>query len=676
MTLSPDRDEQLTLLKRRVRTQRPKPVTLPAAVLPVARVAVDLPLAHLDRPFDYSVLEPMAEAAVPGCRVKVRFAGRDVDGFLLERVDSSDHGGQLAPLRRVVSPEPVLTPQVMSLTRATADRYAGTLADVLRLAVPPRHARVEAEVTPHRVAQLDVPVELLVAPWSDTSAGEALVRHLVAGEAPRAVWTAKPGDDWPARLAAAAAATRAAGRGSILCLPDARDVARLDDALTVLLGAGSHVVLTADLGPAARYRAFLAALRGQAPIVIGTRAAAFAPVSRLGLVAMWDDGDDLFAEPRAPYPFAREVLVMRAHLERCALLLGAHARSVVAQQLVESGWAVPVTAAREVVRAAAPLVHVAGESDHELERDAAVGATRMPRRVFEVVRAALKSGPVLVHAPRLGYQPALACASCRQPARCPACAGPLQRQAAHQPPVCRWCAAVARDWSCPSCGAATFSAPVVGSLRTAQEWGRSFPRTTVLTSGGDSVLDSVSAEPAVVIATPGAEPRASPPGYAAAVLLDTWLTLARPAVGATEEALRRWLNVGAQVRSAADGGRVVVVGEHTMPVLQAFVRWDPEGFASRELADRTSARLPPAARTATITAAPDILADALTQLVLPPAAQMLGPVEIGPDSARVVIRMPRSRGPQLTRALQQLQSARSARKLPPIRVQVDPDELA
>jgi primosomal protein N' (replication factor Y) len=675
MTLSPGRDEQLALLKRKVRTSRPKSVSAPATVLPVARVAVDLSLAHLDRPFDYAVLEPMAELAVPGCRVKVRFSGRDVDGFLLERLPRSDHAGQLAPLRRVVSPEPVLTPAVGRLARAVADRYAGTLADVLRLAVAPRHARVEAETSPPPAAQRDLPLEVLVRPWSDAPSGEALVRHLHAGEAPRAVWTAKPGDDWPARLAGAAAATRASGRGSIVCLPDARDVAQVDAALTELLGAGSHVVLTADLGPAARYRAFLATLRGRVPIVVGTRAAAFAPVARLGLVAMWDDGDDLFAEPRAPYPHAREVLGLRAHYERCAVVLGAYARSVAAQQLVESGWAVPLTAPRAQVRTRAPVVHVAGEDDRELERDAASGATRMPRRVFEVVRAALESGPVLVHTPRYGYQPALACGSCRQPARCDVCAGPLQRQAPHQPPVCRWCAAVAADWACPNCGAVVLRAPVVGSLRTAHEWGRSFPKTPILTSGGDSILESIAAEPAVVIATPGAEPRASPPGYAAAVLLDTWLTLARPNVGASEEALRRWLNVASQVRPAGLGGRVIVVAEPTTPVIQALVRWDAAGFAARELAERRSARLPPAARTATLTATPDTVADALTQLVLPSSAQVFGPVDEAADTARVVVRMPRSRGAQLSRALQQMQAVRSARKLAPVRVQVDPDEL-
>src|SRR5665811_1495319 len=88
------------------KAKRPKPVD-PAEEAPVARVLVDVPLAHLDRPFDYLVPHKMADVAVPGSRVKVRFAGQDVDGFVLERVDRSDHEGRLAPLRRAVSPEPV-----------------------------------------------------------------------------------------------------------------------------------------------------------------------------------------------------------------------------------------------------------------------------------------------------------------------------------------------------------------------------------------------------------------------------------------------------------------------------------------------------------------------------------------------------------------------------------------
>ena len=127
------------------RARRPKPPSAPAAHLPVARVAVDSGVAHLDRPFDYAVPEVLAADAQPGTRVRVRFAGRLVDGWLLERADESEHAGRLAPLASVVSAERVLTPEVAALARAVADRTAGGLVDVLRLAVPPRHARVEAE---------------------------------------------------------------------------------------------------------------------------------------------------------------------------------------------------------------------------------------------------------------------------------------------------------------------------------------------------------------------------------------------------------------------------------------------------------------------------------------------------------------------------------------------------
>src|SRR5690242_21627643 len=92
----------------------------------------------------------MDEAAGPGVRVRVRFAGQLVDGYLLGRAQASEHQGRLARLERVISPEPVLTPEIFDLARAVADRYAGTLADVLRLAIPPRHATAEREAPAER----------------------------------------------------------------------------------------------------------------------------------------------------------------------------------------------------------------------------------------------------------------------------------------------------------------------------------------------------------------------------------------------------------------------------------------------------------------------------------------------------------------------------------------------
>ena len=291
----------------------------PAATLPVARVAVDVALAHLDRPFDYRVPAHLDEAAAPGVRVRVRFAGRLVDGFLLERVADTDHAGRLAWVDKVVSPEPVLTAEVAALCRAVADRYAGVLADVLRLAVPPRHARVEAEVPvvpgDARVADRRRAARAGRAPgqdgspaWARYPRGPALLDALAGGRAAHAVWQALPGESWADRLAEAAAATVRAGRGALLVVPDQRDVAALHAACTARLGERDVVALTAELGPAERYRRWLTVRRGAARVVVGTRSAVFAPLDRPGLLAVWDDGDDLHAEPRAPYPHVRDVL--------------------------------------------------------------------------------------------------------------------------------------------------------------------------------------------------------------------------------------------------------------------------------------------------------------------------------------------------------------------------------
>ncbi len=288
---------------------------------------MDVPLPHLDRPFDYLVPADLADAAIPGCRVRVRFSGQLVGGFVLDRRAESEHEGRLSFLERVTSAEPVLRPEVVELARAVADRYAGTLADVLRLAVPPRHARVESgprsRDKPEPAADAPAPRPVDAAAWADYPTGPAFLTALEQGRPPRAVLTVLPGEDWPARFADAAVTTLQSGRNVIAVVPDARDLDRLDATLHTRLGPGHHVALHAALGPAERYRRFLRASRGEVSVVIGTRPAAFAPARNLGLVAIWDDGDDLYAEPRSPYPHALQVLLIRAQLTGAGTLVAA-----------------------------------------------------------------------------------------------------------------------------------------------------------------------------------------------------------------------------------------------------------------------------------------------------------------------------------------------------------------
>ena len=666
--------------------------------LPVARVAVDISLAHLDRPFDYLVPARLDADAVPGCRVRVRFAGQLVDGYLLERTETSEHRGKLARLERVTSPEPVLTPEIFDLARAVADRYAGTLADVLRLAIPPRHATAEREAPRSGAASAPAPAGPAPAPpdpgsWSRYPAGAAFLAGLAEGRPVRAAWSALPGPEWPAEIAVAAATTAAAGRGVVIVVPDARDLDRVAAALTE--AALDHVCLTADLGPAERYRRWLAVRRGQVRVVAGTRAAMFAPVSGLGLVVLWDDGDDLHAEPRAPYPNAREVLALRAHRTGAAALIGGFARTAELTQLVAGGWARPLAGTAEALRRAAPRVRAAPD-EAELARDAAAMTARLPSLALRTARGGLAQGPVLVQVPRRGYLAAVACARCRAQARCATCAGPLEIGGSHGTPGCRWCGALAADWTCARCGSGQLRALVTGAARTAEELGRAFPGVPVRTSGGPHVLATVPAEPALLIATPGAEPVASE-GYAAALLLDGWALLGRPSLRAAEEALRRWLNAAALVRP---GAPVVVLAEASLPAVQALIRWDPVTFSERELAERAELGFPPAVRMASVTGPPEAVADVVGAAGLPDLAEVLGPIPLegaggvrgggqppreqagsGGDRllevSRALIRIGRRDGPELARALHAAQAARSARKDGgAVRVQLDPAEVA
>jgi primosomal protein N' (replication factor Y) len=218
--------------------------------------------------------------------------------------------------------------------------------------------------------------------------------------------------------------------------------------------------------------------------------------------------------------------------------------------------------------------------------------------------------------------------------------------------------------------------------------------------------------PALVVATPGAEPRADG-GYAAAVLLDGWVLLGRPSLRAAEEALRRWLNAAALVRPGASGGAVTVVAEAALPAVQALIRWDPVTHADRELAEREALRFPPAVRMAALSGPGRAVAELLAAAVLPPEADILGPIPLDGGAAgtdeqertteievsaeadegnefigeheldvvndqqvRVLVRVPRSGSMPLAAALQAAQGVRSARKdAGAVRVQLDPAEL-
>ena len=617
---------------------------------PVARVRVDSTLPQVDRTFDYRVPAELSEDAVPGARVRVLFNGHELTGYIEERAATTDWTRtSLLPLKSVLSRVPSVAPEIFVLAEALANRYASTVANVLRLAVPPRIAALDKKYAPllpgyesdylgvsshagesapenvepenvapeHEASEpadsepaatsaassetdpyawlatpgapapfvLDPPTLNPDAPdaasvFSDYENGAEFIEDVAAGAATRAVMTVLPGHlehTWADVLATALAAAAASGRGAIAVVPTAKNLDLLEAALAERLPADSFVRLSSDSTPHTRYHGFVKARLGQVPVVIGTRAAAYAPVANLGLVVCWDDGDSSLVEQRAPYCHARDVLLLRASAENTAALFAGFSMSSEAARLVRTRWASHVRAPRALVRDYSPRIFSTGSE-------------------FELAR-----GPVLVQVARSGYIPSFSCERCRMPARCGECSGPLSVASGSSVPSCSWCGHLAQQWRCSECGFTHWRYSAAGATRTAEELGRAFPNVPVISSAGDHVRASVGPEPALVVATPGAEPVAFG-GYAAALLLDADKMLRFDSLRAPEAALRRWLNAAALVRPAALEGTVVTTASPS-PVEQALVRWDPAWFARQELEERAQTGLPPAVRTAAVTGA-------------------------------------------------------------------------
>ena len=683
----------------------------------VARVMIDSPLPQLDHLFDYRIPEELVSGVRAGVRVKVPFrsGGRILSGYVVDvfdpaTVDSATavpFHGALSPIQELVSDAAVLTPEVWHLARSVADRAAGNASDIVRLAVPPRQVRVEKSWLAARTAATEAaaasdaaavaaasasatpgaPGTLLAPAFVGYPTGRldsAIVhRERLAVAAIPQLTTLTSGltvGHWAVTLAELGIAALAAGGSAILCVPDFRDQDQVQAALDQLAPAGSVSRMDARQANPDRYRSFLACVDPGPRIILGNRSAVYAPAAQLGLIAIWDDGDPLYSEPLSPYVHTRDAALVRREQAGCALVLLSHSRSVEAQRLVELGWLGEAHPAQNRHPRVIP-------THFQSEPDAQARAARIPSAAWQAARDALRTGPVLVQVASPGYAPVLACQGCKKAARCTHCQGPLALASRDATPACRWCGALSAGWSCLHCEATTLRVVTLGTGRTAEELGRAFPGARVIIADGDHTVQNIGAEPALVIATRGAEPTPSG-GYHAILLLDGERMLARESLRVGEDCLRWWANAAAL---AAPGASVMLAGVGGA-LASALNSWHPEGFAASELHDRRQLRFPPAVRVASVTGTsadveaalsdlralanltpsvdpavlPDLAAAPVPAVVLPiTGLDVLGPVTTEPPLVRAVVRFSYSSGGRVAHSLKASVVRNAARRRRP-----------
>ncbi len=618
----------------------------------VARVAIDSPLPQLDRLFDYEIAEAIRGTITVGSRVRVPF-GRGAglsDGFVVELVESSDFNGKLARLEELVSSVSVLTPEIYSLCRAVADRQAVTIADVFKLAIPTRSVAVEkkwlaaaAEVTP------------ALTHFQSSKTGQRSFAFIE----PR---TNEFGAIWVQQLTSRAIASLEAGESTILVVPDYRDQAVILAKLRERIDAESIVDYTSQQTNSLRYSAFLRCLSSEPVIVVGSRAALYAPVENLGEIIVWDDGDSNLQEPTSPYTHARDVALIRQSQSNCHILFAAHARSSEMQRLVEIGYLQDIS-----IPFAVPKLAISETS------------ARVDSLAWQAIRRALEVGDaVLVQVASRGQSVSAYCSGCGDRAKCSICAGPLWIDAQGQP-KCRWCNAHNLGFSCSACGNRSLKQGRAGATRTSAEFGKAFPGIKIIESNGDNRLEQVPPGKKIVVSTPGAEPRVDG-GYGAVVLLDCNEMLSRDNLRASEDAMRVWSNTIALMKS---GGLAVAVGLQGF-LGQKLALWSQAEIAQHEYHSRAELRFPPFVRMASLSGERELLGKVLD--ALPKEIEILGPMpesskNASTDDWRALIRYEYAQGASLAATLKtqvllatagtKRVSAKSGRAQRPIQIKMD-----
>ena len=636
-----------------VRQRAPKIQGRPASNSPIARVLVDTGVLHLDQEFDFLVPEELSEMAIPGVSVRVPFNGRKCEGLIVGRTNSSAHIGRMQYIDKVNNETALLTSSVLNLSRAVAKKYAGTVMDVLRFAIPVAMNNVK-EVSPVHSDQKPI--------------NEDLIRHypksyfdsLKSGEASHVIWTPLPATE-PFELMAEFCKIR---DGNVLILvPDAKSVERC---LSIFLASGiGKTILTwsSELTKSQRYSNYLQILKGNVQIVIGVRGAIFLPIQDLSLIIVWDEGNDNFSEIRSPGWHAREVAIERTRQQGCALILGSFSPSLVSTSYVLAGWLKPLQPPREIFREFSPRFNGISELSSPDQRG------RISSKAWKTIQKGLQSGPVLIQVPLRGYIRSLVCQKCANHARCQ-CGGKLIIASVKKNIVCGLCGVFQSDWQCNYCAGKTFRHSGIGDERTLEEIGKAFPGVTIRSSNQSSMILDEVRDPCIVLTTPGSEPRATN-GYSAIVFLDSRIFLERATVNAEEQARLNWFSVSAL---AAKNAEVFLDVVATDPNFQALLRWDPWHSASRDLMERSDLQLPPQFKAVSVIGPhSDIhnMALEFSQNYQVSSLQSTDDVYL----SKIILRSSNQNGQGLVDDLLNYCRIRSAHGLSALKVRVDPIEL-
>ena len=378
----------------------------------------------------------------------------------------------------------------------------------------------------------------------------------------------------------------------------ARFAARFDARLAVL-----HSSLTDQ----ERLRAWRAARSGEAPVVIGTRSAVFAPLARPGLIVVDEEHDASYKQQEGFRYSARDLALARAQRLSVPVVLGSATPSLESLERVQSGRAILLELPARTAGARPPAIHLV-----DLRRHAATQGIATPT-VLAIQRHVDAGGQVLLYLNRRGYAPTLFCPACGWAAPCPRCDARLTVHQRARRLHCHHCGTEQPiPENCPNCFEP--ARPVgQGTERIEETLAQLFPGVPLERIDRDAVRHKGALEAALDRVTSGAVRLLVGtqmltkghhfPEVGLVVVLNADQGLFGTDFRASERLAQAIVQVAGRAGRAERAGEVLIQTEYPEhPLLTQLISGGYDAFARAALEERRSARWPPFARIAVLRA--------------------------------------------------------------------------
>ncbi|TMC42164.1 MAG: primosomal protein N' [Chloroflexi bacterium] len=449
----------------------------------IAQVAVEARVGSQSGLFDYAVPEALTGVIEIGHRVRVPFGKRTVTGFVYA-LDQGPTVLELKPIEALLDAEPVLPAVLVELAGFVAAHYQVPLDEVVRAVVPPRvRAVIKRSVKRRRqsrilrqAAQVSHPAVIALEPGQEAAReriavaltrqeSEVFLLHGVTGSGKTEVY-----------LALLEQVLAKEGQALVL-IPEialtpqtvGRFAARFPGRVAVL-----HSALT----EAERAAEWWRIRRGEADIVIGPRAAVFAPLPRLRLIVIDEEESSAFKQDRIPRYHAPTVARWLARRTRSVLLLGSATPSVVTYAGALSGRERLLELPHRAQGRPLPPVTIV-DMRKELQAEQFGPLSRPLREAIGESLARREQSILFLN--RRGLATFVLCRDCGQARECPHCSVALVYHAALNRLQCHYCGSTEPlPRRCPACGSRYIKSFGIGTERIEQEVRSLFPAARVL----------------------------------------------------------------------------------------------------------------------------------------------------------------------------------------------------